>query len=134
MEAVLVVRFNSCHSCRLTEMTRCRKIGLACPAQLSVSVMYVSCGSEFNYRLDPFWAQHFADIRILLRHKNLQSQQKTIKCTLKSKKNQKEASLFAPVVMIIKNLFDENSVFFSNLALITSEMNLGRHFESYGEI
>ena len=87
MEAVLVVRFNSCHSCRLTEMTRCRKIGLACPALLSVSVMYVSCGSEFNYRLDPFWAQHFADIRILLRHKNLQSQQKTIKCTLKSKKN-----------------------------------------------
>ena len=55
MEAVLVVRFNSC---RLTEMTRCRKIGLACPALLSVSVMYVSCGSEFNYRLDPFWAQH----------------------------------------------------------------------------
>jgi RNA recognition motif-containing protein len=31
-------------------------------------------------------------------------------------------------------MIDENSVFVSNLAWITSEMNLGRHFESYGEI
>ena len=31
-------------------------------------------------------------------------------------------------------MIDENSVFVSNLAWVSSEMNLGRHFESYGEI
>jgi RNA recognition motif-containing protein len=31
-------------------------------------------------------------------------------------------------------MIDENSVFVSNLAWVTSEMVLGRHFESYGDI
>ena len=31
-------------------------------------------------------------------------------------------------------MIDENSVFVSNLAWISSEMNLGKHFESYGDI
>ena len=31
-------------------------------------------------------------------------------------------------------MVDENSVFVSNLAWTTSELNLGRHFEGYGDI